>query len=295
MRRSNLVEAIDPPRQAGDHARDHRWAHVSGALTLGFGLVLLFGGFDLGVSNAEAGPEPALAEAGVERLRVEVIAVYPHDSQAFTQGLLWHEGQLFESTGGYGSSTLRRVEIEDGRVLQRVPLPRDLFGEGLARVEDRLIQLTWQQGIAAVWDLERFEILDELAFGGEGWGLCFDGEHLVMSDGTDHLFFREPDSLAEDRRIQVTLEGRPLHRLNELECVGDAIWANVWTQETLVRIDPETGRVTAVVEASGLLDEADSKGADVLNGIAYRQDKDTFLVTGKLWPKLFEVKFVPIP
>ncbi len=221
------------------------------------------------------------------------MAVYAHDRAAFTQGLVWHQGHLFESTGGYGRSTLRRVGLEEGRVLQRADLPPTLFGEGLARVNDRLIQLTWREGVAAVWDMERFEILEELFYGGEGWGLCFDGQHLVMSDGTDTLFFRDPATLIEERRIQVTQAGRALHRINELECVDGEVWANVWTTDTIVRIDPESGRVNAVVDATGLLGSSDRRVSNVLNGIAFRQEQGTFLITGKNWPKLFEVRFVP--
>lgn len=222
-----------------------------------------------------------------------MIASFPHDRRAFTQGLVWDGHHLLESTGGYGSSSLRRVELETGAVLQQVDLPRDVFGEGLAGVGDRLVQLTWRAGLAAVWDAATFRSVDELAYAGEGWGLCFDGRELVMSDGSSELVFREPSSLAESRRIQVTLDGHPVKRLNELECVDGQVWANVWMTEELLRIDPASGRVTATVDARGLLEPSERRGTDVLNGIAYRPETGTFLITGKLWPRIFEVVFEP--
>lgn len=239
---------------------------------------------------AEPAPTPP---APAERLVPRVLAAYPHDPGAFTQGLLWHDGALWESTGQYGRSEVRRVEVASGRVLRRAALPRELFGEGLARVGERLVQLTWREGRALVWDLAGLEVVAEHRYAGEGWGLCFDGRRLVMSDGTAELTFRDPESFAESGRVTALLEGRPVSNLNELECAGGEVWANVWSSEALVRIDPENGRVTAVVDASGLLAPAERAGVDVLNGVAWRPDTRSFYLTGKYWPKLFEVIFVP--
>lgn len=233
-------------------------------------------------------------EPSVERLRAEVLTVIPHDREAFTQGLVWHDGTLYESTGLYGRSSLREVDRFTGEVRRERRLDPSLFGEGLARVGDRLIQLTWQQGIALVYDLPTFDRVGEHSYTGEGWGLCFDGEQLVMTDGSSDLAFRDPETFAPLGRVAVTLNGRPVERLNELECVGDRVYANIWMTDLIVRIDPRTGRVDAVIDAAGLLAPEERWGTDVLNGIAYDQDNGTFLVTGKLWPKLFEVRFVPV-
>jgi glutaminyl-peptide cyclotransferase len=237
----------------------------------------------------EAGP----AEAA--QLAVQVLETRPHQPDAFTQGLLLHEGRLFESTGLEGRSSLREVDPQSGAVLRRWDVDDDLFAEGLALVDDRLIQLTWQNGRALVYDIESFHDagpLAEYAYEGEGWGLCYDGARLVMTDGSSDLFFRDPTTFELQGSVPVTLDGRPVVRLNELECVGDEVYANVWQTDHIVRIDPATGTVTAVVDAAGLLTDEERPMADVLNGIAYDPSSRTFLITGKLWPKMFEVRFV---
>lgn len=245
---------------------------------------------------------PPAAPPNAERLTVEIVTVHPHDREAFTQGLVWGGGgALYESTGLYGASTLRRVKLDSGAVERRAELPPDVFGEGLALLpagaaggeRARLVQLSWREGAAAVWDAERFEVVDWRRYEGEGWGLCFDGSRLVMSDGTAELTIRDPASFAIDRRVGVTLDGQPLAGLNELECVGGAVWANVYTTATLVRIDPASGRATAVVDASALVERAAASYEDVLNGIAYDPGSGNFYLTGKRWPELFEVRFVP--
>lgn len=227
----------------------------------------------------------------VERLRARVIAVYPHDPEAFTQGLLWDAGWLIESTGLYGESSVRRVELASGRVERQATLPAHQFGEGLARVGELLVQLTWREGVARVLDAASLELVAEHDYPGEGWGLCFDGDRLVMSDGSDLLTLRDPTSFADVGRLRVTLEGSPLGRLNELECVEGSVWANVWGTDWIVRIDPITGAVRAIVDASGLLAPADRARADVLNGIAFDPERRVFLLTGKLWPTLYAVEF----
>jgi len=228
-----------------------------------------------------------------ESLRVRILRQYPHDRSAFTQGLIWHDGVMYESTGQYGESSLRKVRLEDGKVLARRELEPDFFGEGLARVDDHLVQLTWRSGLAQVWDLKTLERRTTLRYRGEGWGLCFDGTALVMSDGSSILEFRDPKSMEVLRELIVIKEGRPVQRLNELECVDSQIYANVWQSNEILRIDSKTGRVTASIDASDLLTKIESRRADVLNGIAYKPDSKTFLVTGKLWPQLFEVELVP--
>jgi glutamine cyclotransferase len=237
---------------------------------------------------------PALPDAApAERLKVQVLSVRPHDPQSFTQGLVWSRGKLYESAGMYGASSLREVDAATGAVRRRLDVPPGFFAEGLALVGDRLIQLTWREGSAFVYSVASFERVAELRYEGEGWGLCFDGRRLVMSDGSDRLTFRDPRTLAATGRVAVRLDGRPLPQLNELECVGREVYANVWQSDEIVRIDPESGRVTAVIAAGGLLAPEERAKADVLNGIAYDAAKKTFLITGKLWPKLFEVRFVP--
>lgn len=242
---------------------------------------------------------PAPREAPAARLRVEVLQSLHHDPHAFTQGLLWHDGGFWESTGLYGSSTLRRVD-PSGTVERQVSLPPSLFGEGLALVArpgesavGRLVQLTWQEHLALVWKPQTLVEVGEHRYQGEGWGLCWDGRRLVMSDGSDTLAFRDAETFEELGRVHVELDGRPLYNLNELECVGDAVYANVWMTQMIVRIDPRNGRVGAAIDASGLLTPEEAEGTDVLNGIAYRPDTGTFYITGKLWPKMFEVRFVP--
>jgi glutaminyl-peptide cyclotransferase len=229
-----------------------------------------------------------------EAMRARVIRSFPHDRQAFTQGLLWHGGKLYESTGLHRQSTLRRVDPETGEVEQRVELPDEMFAEGLARVGDELVQLTWQDGKALVWSIEGLTRVREHEYRGEGWGLCFDGERLIMSDGTDWLAFRDPETFERIGEVRVTRAGRPLRKLNELECADGAVYANVWTDDHIARIDPETGEVTAWIDASGLLSDEDRRGGeDVLNGIAYVPETGHFLLTGKNWPRVYEVEFVP--
>ena len=232
---------------------------------------------------------------GVERLRIEVLASYPHDSEAFTQGLLYHDGLLFESTGLVGQSWVRKVEWETGRVLSQVALGEGLFGEGLARVGGHLIQLTWQAGVAVVRRQSDLEEVKRFRYEGEGWGLCARGQTLVMSDGSDTLTERRADDFSVLRRVEVRLAGTPVNRLNELECVGDDVYANIWQRDVIVRIDGGSGVVTGVVDAHDLADDlwpsGRRTGDNVLNGVAFAPDRNVFLVTGKRWPRLFEVRF----
>jgi len=228
-----------------------------------------------------------------ETLNVEVLSVRHHDPAAYTQGLLLHEQMLYESTGGYGESSLRRVDPQTGQVLQRVDLPPDLFGEGLARHDNRLVQLTYRKQIAQVYEIEGFGTLGQFSYQGQGWGLCHDGEYFIMSNGSATLTVRDPATFGVVDQIYVTRDGSPVMSLNELECVGDEVYANIYRSDRIVRIAKDTGKVLADIDASGLLSLTERFSADVLNGIAYDPENETFLITGKLWPKLFEVRFVP--
>jgi glutaminyl-peptide cyclotransferase len=224
-----------------------------------------------------------------------VLSVRPHDPEAFTQGLLLHEGSFYESTGQYGESDLREVDPQTGEVLRLVPLDETYFGEGLARVDDRLYQITWREGEAFVYDMETFERLQTFTYEGDGWGLCYDGQQLYMTDGGPTLYVRDPATFEIINQLPITLRGEPLARANELECVGDHIYANVWQTEIIVRIDKSNGVVDTVIDASGLLSEeerAANPAIDVLNGIAYDEANDVFYITGKNWPTLYEVRFV---
>jgi len=240
---------------------------------------------------------PPAAAAGEQRLtsehlRVQVIQTYPHDPGAFTQGLVFARGRLFESTGLEGRSSLREVELTSGKVLRKVDVPAPVFAEGLALVGTRLFQITWKHETAYTYDRDTFRKGPSFAYTGEGWGLCHDGRELVMSDGTARLSFRGPQTFRQVREITVRDAGRPVDQLNELECVGPHVYANVWQTDRIVRVDPKTGTVTATIDAANLLNPAERYGTDVLNGIAYDSSNDTFLITGKLWPKVFRVKFV---
>ncbi|MEM9294097.1 MAG: glutaminyl-peptide cyclotransferase [Acidobacteriota bacterium] len=264
-------------------------------------------------SPVEQSPRPSAAESAegnqgdeesrpAQKLKVEILQTFPHDRGAYTQGLLWHQGKLFESTGLYGASSVRRVDLQSGRVEQRRDLDQAFFGEGLERIGDRLVQLTWLSGLALYWDVETFEPIEFVGYRGEGWGLCFDGQRLIRSDGTATLYFHDPESFELLGSVEVREDGRAVHFLNELECIDDGIWANVYKTRDFVRIDGATGGVThragaAVVFDAARAENIDLSGADYMNGIAYRpaekgDDVGTFLITGKLWPRLYEVAFV---
>ncbi len=237
------------------------------------------------------GTEPGTAAGGrPAQLRVSVVQRYPHDPGAFTQGLLLHDGELYESTGLQGASTVRRVELATGRVLASTSQPADVFGEGLALVRDELIQLSWKNGLAFVYDVETLAVQGNHRYSGEGWGLCFDGEVLYQSDGSNRLRRRDPETFAELGTVDVTDGANPVGRLNELECVDGAVYANVWLTDDVVEIDPRSGAVTAWIDASALV-PAGAGPDDVLNGIAHDPTDGTFLLTGKRWAELYRVTF----
>lgn len=220
---------------------------------------------------------------------VEQVRSFPHDSAAFTQGLLWLGGRLYESTGRYGQSSLRIVQVETGEVLQRVNLGPQYFAEGLAAVGDRLYQLTWREGVAFIYDAQTLRQVSQVAYQGEGWGLTSDGRRLVVSDGSSYLTFVDPTTFQVDTTLRVTDGGRPVDQLNELEWVRGEIWANVWHTHRIARIDPATGRVKGWLDLSALIPAVADPEA-VLNGIAYDEQANRLLVTGKLWPRLYEIR-----
>jgi glutamine cyclotransferase len=221
-----------------------------------------------------------------------IVEVFPHDPRAFTQGLVFHGGVLYESTGQYGQSSLREVELESGRVLRQRDLDERFHGEGLTLFGERLIQLTWRSRVGFVHDRESFELLDEFRYPTEGWGITHDGRRLIMSDGTDTLHLLDPETLLEIGRLQVRQGDQPVRWLNELEFVEGEIYANVWGTDRIVRIAPATGQVLGWIDLQGLLAPEERARADVLNGIAYDPAARRLFVTGKWWPKLFEIELV---
>ena len=222
-----------------------------------------------------------------------VVKVYPHDKSAFTQGLEYRDGFLYEGTGQVGRSALRKVRLDTGQVVQSFDLPQ-FFGEGITVVGKQIIQLTWQSQTGFVYDKENFRVLKSFNYPGEGWGVTNDGKQIYMSDGTSQIRVWEPVSLKEIRRINVTDRGKPVTLINELEFVRGEIWANVWQTDRIARISPSDGRVLGWIDLSGMLPQAERSGPDaVLNGIAYDSAGDRNFVTGKLWPKLFEIRIAP--
>lgn len=247
-----------------------------------------------GGQNDQKQTDQSIGHSGsVPHLRRVVVKVLPHDRTSFTQGLEIADGLLYEGTGRRGESVVRAIDLTTGKVRGEVRLPDDFFGEGITVTGDRIWQLTWQEGVAIERDRHTLRELRRVRYSGEGWGLCFDGRRLVMSDGSDELTFRDPRTFQPVGRVPVRLGGRPVEELNELECVDGQVWANVWGSTDIVRIDPASGQVTAVADASGLLSEEEQAQADVLNGIAAVPGTDEFLITGKYWPWMFRVRFEP--
>lgn len=223
----------------------------------------------------------------------KVVKAHPHNSRFFTQGLFIHDGELYEGTGLNGQSALMHVNLTDGTVIKSRALPARYFGEGIAVANGQIFQLTWRENMVFVYALDSLESTGSHYWPREGWGLTFDGEHLILSDGSDLLFFIDPLTFQPVRQIAVRLQGQPVHRLNELEFIEGEIWANVWMSQQLVRIAPETGQVTAVVDLEGLQQQTQTGGNDaVLNGIAWNAETRQLYVTGKLWSHLFEIELV---
>jgi glutamine cyclotransferase len=222
----------------------------------------------------------------------EVVAAYPHDSSAFTQGLAIEAGQLYEGTGQYGASTVRRVDLRSGRPDKQRALNQRYFGEGIAILGGLLYQLTWQNGVVVVYNLATFEVERTMQYDGEGWGLTHDGRELIMSDGSATIRFRDPQTFAVTREIQVRAAGVPLPKLNELEYVDGEIWANIWYDDRIARISPATGEVLGFVDLAALYPQSARSSEAVLNGIAYDAAAKRLFVTGKNWPQLYEIRVV---
>lgn len=233
---------------------------------------------------------PAPAPPPVERCGYRIVQSYPHDATSFTQGLFWDGGHLYEGTGQYGQSRVARLDLQTGKALAQTKLPADQFGEGIARWGDQIIGVTWQNGIGHRWSLKDLKPLGDFKYEGEGWGLTMVGDSLVLSDGSSELKFFDPATMAEQKRVTVRFGGRPISMINELETIDGQVWANIWMTDFIVRIDPATGNVVSLVDLSGLKVDAGVNGADsVLNGIAWDAKKKRLFVTGKYWPKLYEI------
>jgi glutamine cyclotransferase len=273
---------------------------VSALIALGALLLIALLGFALFRSSStgqSAKPDgakpatPAASSSKAQQLAYEVVGSYPHDPAAFLQGLLWHDGGFYESTGLEGHSTLRRVDFPSGRVVKSISLAPDIFAEGLALVGDHLIQLTWKAHRGFVYDRETFRLLREFSYETEGWGITYDGKDLIMSDGSDRLTYLDPATYQPTHRLAVTMNGNPVHSLNELEFIEGEIWANVWQTDLILRIDPATGQVSSYLNLKGILPPSAQTGnEDVLNGIAYDPKAKRIFVSGKLWPRLFEIR-----
>lgn len=237
----------------------------------------------------------AMKKEEVEELVPQVIKTYPHDTFAFTQGLCIHQGYLYESTGLYGESSIRKIDLKTLEPVHKKQLPDEIFAEGIAIDGDHLIQLTWKEHAAFVYDLKTLNLSRVHRYQGEGWGICCDGKRLFMSNGTDLIVVRDSQTFQIRNRYSVTLGKRRFFKLNALACVGNSLYANIWQSNFIVRIDKRNGRVTGLIDASGLLTPWERLKAGhegVLNGIAYHPARKTFFITGKYWPWLFEVKFV---
>lgn len=240
-------------------------------------------------------PAPAPeAPKPVTRQTYEIVRQVPHDIAAFTQGLFFHDGVLFESTGRYGESQVRKLDPATGDLLAVQNLPEAVFGEGSARWGDKMIVLTWRSGSGFVVDLDTLEPIGGFSYPGEGWGLTANDRHLIQSNGSNQLLFLDPETYKITKRVRVTLDGKPLSNLNELEWIDGEIWANVWQADQIVRIDPESGHVIGIIDLTDLFpaNEREVPLDDVLNGIAYDAANNRIFVTGKHWPTLFEIRIV---
>jgi len=228
--------------------------------------------------------------APIERCGYRIVQSYPHDATSFTQGLFWQDGHLYEATGQYGHSRVARLDLETGKALAETKLPADQFGEGITRWGEQIIGVTWQNGIGHRWSIKDLKPLGTFKYDGEGWGVTMVGDSLVLSDGSSDLKFLDPATMAEQKRITVRFGGRPLAMINELETIDGQVWANIWMTDFIIRIDPATGNVVSLIDLAGLKADAGATGGDsVLNGIAWDAKKKRLFVTGKYWPKLYEI------
>jgi glutamine cyclotransferase len=233
---------------------------------------------------------PAGATNAVPAYGYTVVNSFPHDIEAYTQGLQYVDGVFYEGTGLEGRSSLRKVEIESGTVLQQHDLDDEYFGEGIVVIDDKIWQLTWQEQVAFLYDRATFNEIKQVTYPTQGWGLTYDGTRLIMSDGSPTLYFRDPESFDEIGRVDVTYLGQPLFQINELEYISGEVWANIYQTNFIVRINPETGIVASIIDLSGILaSETATNQVDVLNGIAWDAEGGRLFVTGKLWPKVYEI------
>jgi glutamine cyclotransferase len=256
--------------------------------------VLLGAASGICCSGLPESPVPGNSDATI--YTYDIVNTYPHDRDAFTEGLAFEDGVLYEGTGRFGQSTLRRVELESGDVLQSLELSDEFFGEGITIYGDKIIQLTWQSNIGFVYDKSSFELLQEFTYPTEGWGITHNGTRLIMSDGTPTLHLLDPQTFEETGQLDVLDDDAPITRLNELEYIQGEIYANIWQTDWVARIAPETGQVIGWVNLRGLLTAEDrSESVDVLNGIAYDSKNDRLFVTGKLWPRLLEIEVISSP
>jgi glutamine cyclotransferase len=238
-------------------------------------------------------PLSACSQEAAFDQHAEIVATYPHDARAFTQGLFIHEGVLYESTGQVGQSSLRRVTLETGAVEAQVDIPRPIFGEGSAQVGDEIFVLSWQAERGFIYNAETLEQVDGFTYPGEGWGLTYDGRHLILSDGTPEIRFIDPESMEWDHSIEVTYNGRPMDNLNELEWINGEIWANIWMTRSIARIDPRSGEIVGIIALDSLIpSDVIGRRDAVANGIAYNAETGQIYVTGKLWPALYEIRVV---
>ncbi len=241
-----------------------------------------------------AGEEQMTAPFRAQTYTYQISNAYPHDPTAFTQGLIFYQGALYESTGLNGQSSIRKVDLQTGQVIGKYDVPAQYFGEGLTILKGRAFQLTWQSQRGFIYDPDSFQLLGTFDYSGEGWGLTHDGRSLIMSDGSNQIRFLDPENFQTQRIVSVFDGSRRIELLNELEYIRGEIYANVWQSDKIARIDPRSGRVDSWIDLSGLLPPEDrTRHVDVLNGIAYDQNNDRLFVTGKLWPKLFEIKIKP--
>ncbi|MCH7518545.1 MAG: glutaminyl-peptide cyclotransferase [Candidatus Dadabacteria bacterium] len=224
----------------------------------------------------------------------KIVNTYPHDTNSFTQGLIFDEGVLYESTGLNGRSTVKIVDLKTGKTLKSHELPDNYFGEGIAIIENKIIQLTWRSKTGFVYDKKTLKLIKKFSYQTQGWGITYDGKYLIISDGSAVLYFMDPNTFKVVGTLEVYGDNGKVSKLNELEYINGEIYANIWGIEKIARINPKTGRVTAWIDLSGLLSDQDKKNrVDVLNGIAFNSDKGSLFVTGKLWPKMFEIELVP--
>jgi glutaminyl-peptide cyclotransferase len=267
-------------------------AAIAAAAVVGLAVIyFLFARSDARAPVGQSNANQSSASAPAKLDAYEIVNSYPHDPQAFLQGLVWYDNGFYEGTGLEGRSTLRRVEFPSGRVARSISLAPDLFGEGVALAGDRLVQLTWKAHRGFVYDRESFKLLREFRYDTEGWGITYDGKNLVMSDGSSTLFYLDPETFQTVRRVNVSWNGRPQDQLNELEFIEGEIWANVWQEDYILRIDPESGRVKSYLDMKNLFPPQLRTGSeDVLNGIAYDPQARRIFVSGKLWPRVFEIR-----